>query len=126
MEAGAQTSRIYGGVIRLANRVTRTPHTDVASGALAVVPALFTAVTFALLFAQPIATLLRDWWTLPEAGHGMLLAPVAIWLAYKSGIRRDAVANPALGLAMLVLAVLARYAGGLAAELFTMRASILL
>ena len=126
MEAGAQTSRIYGGVIRLATRVTRTPHTDVASGALALVPAVCTAVMFALLFAQPIATLLRDWWTLPEAGHGMLLAPVAIWLAYKSGIRRDAVANPGLGLAMLVFAVLARYAGGLAAELFTMRASMLL
>ena len=126
MESGTQTSRIYGGVIRLANRVTRTPHTDAASGALALVPALCTVVAFALLFAQPIASLLRDWWTLPEAGHGMLLAPVAIWLAFKSGIRRDAIANPALGLAMLVFAVLARYAGGLAAELFTMRVSILL
>src|SRR5256885_16658509 len=114
MEAGTQTSRIYGGVIRLATRVTRTPHTDVSSGALALVPAICTAVAFALLFVQPIATLARDWWTLPEAGHGMLLAPVAIWLAYKSGIRRDAVGNPSLGLVMVIRAGLARYAGGLA------------
>lgn len=126
MEASAPTSRISGGVIRLATRVTRTPHADAASGALALVPAVCTAVAFALLFAQPIATLVRDWWTLPDAGHGMLLAPVAIWLAYKSGIRRDAVGNPSLGIAILIFAVLARYTGGLAAELFTMRASILL
>jgi exosortase len=126
MEAGAPTSRISGGVIRLASRVTRTPHTDAASGALALVPAVCTTAAFVLLFAQPIASLAHDWWTLPEAGHGMLLAPVAIWLAYKSGIRRDAVGNPGLGIAMLILAVLARYAGGLAAELFTMRASMLL
>jgi exosortase len=126
MEVGAPTSRITGGVIRLASRVTRTPHTDVLSGTLALVPAICTAVAFVLLFAQPIITLMRDWWRLPEAGHGMLLAPVAIWLAYKTGIRRGAVANPGLGLVMLAIAVLARYAGGLAAELFTMRASILL
>jgi exosortase len=126
MDAGAQTSRISGGVIRLATSVTRTPHADAASGALALIPAVCTAAAFVLLFAQPIATLARDWWTLPDAGHGMLLVPVAIWLAYKSGIRRDAVGNPGLGLAILICAVLARYAGGLAAELFTMRASILL
>jgi exosortase len=89
-------------------------------------PAALTAVAFLLLFAQPLALLVRDWWTLPEAGHGLLLAPVAIWLAWKSGIRADAAGNVGLGLGMLIAAVLFRYMGGLAAELFTMRASIVL
>lgn len=73
-----------------------------------------------------MALLLRDWWTLPEAGHGLLLAPVAIWLAWKSGIRANAAPNETLGIIMLVLAVVIRYMSGLAAELFTMRASMVL
>jgi exosortase len=85
-----------------------------------------TAVAFALLFWQPMTLLLRDWWLIPEAGHGLLLAPVAIWLAWKAGIRRDAAGNVGLGLILLVAAVLLRFVAGLAAELFTMRASIVL
>ena len=38
-----------------------------------------TAGLFVFLFYQPAAGLLIDWWTLPEAGHGLLLGPVAIW-----------------------------------------------
>jgi exosortase len=91
-----------------------------------VLPAALTAIAFVLLFATPMYLLARDWWTLPEAGHGLLLAPVAAWLAWKSGIRRDAVGNVALGVAMLIFAVLIRYMAGLAAELFSMRASIVL
>ncbi|MEP6998830.1 MAG: exosortase/archaeosortase family protein [bacterium] len=99
---------------------------DPRAGAQQLLPATVTAVTFALLFAQPFAQLVRDWWTLPEAGHGLLLAPVAMWLAWKAGIRRDAVGNPGMGVAVLVLAILLRYMAGLAAELFTMRASIVM
>src|SRR5436190_24091033 len=53
-------------------------------------PFLATAGAFAILFAKPITLLVRDWWTLPEAGHGLLLAPVAIFIAWRSGIRSDA------------------------------------
>jgi exosortase len=84
------------------------------------------ALLFAVLFARPFVTLLDDWWNNPDAGHGLLLAPVAGWLAWRS---RDAVAaRPAraAGLAILGAAVLLRYVSGLAAELFTMRASMLL
>lgn len=90
------------------------------------VPALVTSLFFALLFAQPFSTLVRDWWSLPEAGHGLLLAPVAMWLAWKSGIRADASPNRMLGLAVLILAVFVRCAAGLAAELFTMRGSMVM
>jgi exosortase len=109
------------------NSATRPGRFDVASlWSVERVPAAVTAVVFAALFAQPFATLARDWWTLPEAGHGLLLAPVSVWLAWRSGIRKGATASPALGIALLVFAVFVRCAAGLAAELFTMRASIVM
>jgi exosortase len=89
-------------------------------------PFLVTALAFVVLFAQPINLLVRDWWNVPEAGHGLLLAPVAIWLAWRAGIRADAAPNRLLGVGLLVFAVLVRAAAGLAAELFTMRASIVM
>jgi exosortase len=85
-----------------------------------------TAAAFLLLFAEPLRTLARDWWTDPEAGHGLLLFPVALWLAWRRGWEGDARPQPALGLAVLIAAVLLRYLSGLAAELFTMRVSLLL
>src|SRR5678815_5799064 len=63
---------------------------------------LATAATFAILFAKPLFLLGRDWWTLPEAGHGLLLGPVAIWLAWRSGIREAAAPNHGFGFAVLL------------------------
>ncbi len=91
-----------------------------------VLPAALTALAFVILFAQPFTTLVNDWWTLPEAGHGLLLGPVAVWLAWNTGIREGATPNRAVGVAILVFAVLLRIASGLAAELFTMRGSMLI
>jgi exosortase len=84
------------------------------------------AIAFAALFARPASLLVRDWLNDPDAGHGLLLVPVAIWIAWRSGIRKDATPNPVLGVSMLAFAVLIRYASGLAAELFTMRMSMVL
>jgi exosortase len=92
----------------------------------ALLPLIATALTFAVLFARPIDMLVRDWWTVPEAGHGLLLAPVAIWLAWRSGIDLSAKPNRAVGVFLLVTAVLIRLASGLAAELFTMRGSMVI
>ena len=92
----------------------------------ALVPLALTAALFAILFAKPFTLLVRDWWTSPEAGHGLLLAPVAIWLAWRSGISPDARPDRAVGVAVLIIAVLVRCASGLAAELFTMRGSMVL
>lgn len=88
--------------------------------------AVVTAVAFILLFAEPMALLVRDWWSLPEAGHGLLLAPVAVWLAWRSGLRPTARPNRAVGLSMIIVAVVIRYVSGLAAEQFTMRESMVL
>jgi exosortase len=89
-------------------------------------PAIATAAAFLALFAQPLVLLVQDWWALPEASHGLLLAPAAVWLAWRSGIREGAVPNHALGIVILVTAVILRYISGLAAELFTMRESMVL
>ncbi len=91
-----------------------------------VLPVVVTAAAFLALFAQPLVLLVQDWWTLPEAGHGLLLAPAALWLAWRSGIAERASPNRALGLAIIILAVFIRYVSGLAAELFTMRESMFL
>lgn len=95
------------------------------TGPARLAPLVIGALAFLVLFQAPIATLFGDWWNDPEASHGLLLAPLALWLAWKAGIRKDAVSRPVLGLAILVAAVLLRYVSGLAAEIFTMRMSLL-
>lgn len=92
----------------------------------AALPFAAAALAFVVLFAQPAGLLARDWWNDPEAGHGLLLAPLAVWLAWRRGRVRDARPAPVLGSALLVSAVLLRYVAGLAAELFTLRFSMVL
>ncbi len=41
---------------------------------------LLTAALFALLFVEPAGNVARAWWTDPEAGHGLLLAPLGVFL----------------------------------------------
>ena len=89
-------------------------------------PLLLTALAFALLFAKPITLLARDWWNDPEAGHGLLLAPAAVWLAVRRGRVEGSRGQACLGLAVLALALAMRLAGELAAELFTMRLSVVM
>jgi exosortase len=89
-------------------------------------PLIAAAIAFLILFWSPITTLFRDWWSDPDAGHGLLLGPVAVYLALKSGIDPSARAQRRLGLGILLTAVLFRYVSSLAAELFTMRASMVL
>lgn len=89
-------------------------------------PQVVTAALFLLLFWQPLITLGRDWWNDPESSHGLLLGPLALYLAWSRGRAPGARAQTALGLAVLTAAVVLRYLSGLAAELFTMRASLLL
>lgn len=87
-------------------------------------PALIAGLAFVVLFYTPFSTLLRDWWNDPEAQHGLLLGPLAVFLAWRSGIGKDAEPQPLLGLGILASAVVLRYASALAAELFTMRLSL--
>jgi exosortase len=89
-----------------------------------IAPVAVAAIAFALLFADPARTLARDWWSNPDAGHGLLLFPVSLWLAWKAGLVAGHQPSPRLGTLLLVGAVALRYLSGLAAELFTMRFSM--
>ncbi|HEX6641892.1 MAG TPA: exosortase/archaeosortase family protein [Thermoanaerobaculia bacterium] len=87
-------------------------------------PVVLAIVAFAVLYAQPMSLLVRDWWNDPEAGHGLLLGPLALFLAWKRGLVQPQ-PQRVLGMVLLVGSVLLRYMSGLAAELFTMRMSML-
>jgi exosortase len=87
-------------------------------------PLLFAAITFAILFAKPSVLLASDWWNDPDAGHGLLLAPLALWLGWKRGLV-PVEPRRAHGLLILSGGVALRYLSGLAAELFTMRLSMI-
>ena len=89
-------------------------------------PFLFTAIAFVVLFLHPMTLLARDWWNDPDAGHGLLLFPIAVWLVWRSGLRAERAPSHLLGTVMIVGAVGLRYLSGLAAELFTMRMSMVL
>ena len=92
----------------------------------ALTPHVVTAAFFLVFFWQPLITLGRDWWNDPESSHGLLLGPLALYLAWSRGRAPSARPQPQLGLALLAGAIVLRYLSGLAAELFTMRVSLLL
>lgn len=89
-----------------------------------VAPLLVAAAAFLILFANPLRLLAIDWWTDPDAGHGLLLAPLALWLAWRSGLVTERRPQRLLGAVLLGGSVVLRYLAGLAAEMFTMRLSI--
>ncbi len=89
-----------------------------------VAPIVLAVAAFIAVFAGPIQGLTTQWWDDPDAGHGLLLFPVSLWLAWQAGLRSDARPNVALGSAILFAAMLLRALGGLAAEFFTQRFSI--
>ena len=88
-------------------------------------PVVVAGLAFLVCFWRPMLTLGQDWWTDPNAGHGLLLFPVAVYMAWRRGIVAEPRPQHALGLWLLALSVLVRYLSGLAAELFTMRMSLL-
>ena len=67
-----------------------------------VLPLALALVAFVLLFYKPAMLLARDWWNDPEAGHGLLLAPAAVWLAWKKGLVAERAPSVVLGLVILV------------------------
>lgn len=109
---------------------TLKPDLSLAAGIVrrpeAALPAAAALIAFVVLFIQPARSLALDWWNNPDAGHGLLLAPLALWLAWRRGLAPDRKGQMVLGSVVLLGAVVLRYLSGLAAEIFTMRFSILL
>lgn len=104
-----------------AQRVEEAP-----ASLLRYLPWILLGITFLVLFWRPAVLLGRDWWNDPESGHGLLLAPVSVWLAWKAGLLADREPSVLLGVLLLVGAVLLRSVSELAAELFTMRMSMVM
>jgi len=88
-------------------------------------PLLVGGLAFAWLYWEPFATLVWDWWRDPEAGHGLLLGPLSVFLMYRSGLATERRAQPLLGLTLLAGAVALRITSALAAEQYTMRLSFI-
>ena len=92
------------------------------------VPLGVALVLFAALYAKPAFLLVRDWTNFdnPDSGTGLLLAPLAFWFAYQTGLKAYRKPAMALGVALLLASIGLRYVSDLAAELFTMRVSMLM
>lgn len=98
-----------------------SPDPSVPAGLLLLLGGLY-----AVLYAGPFANTATTWWNDPDSGHGLLLAPLAVWLAWKAGRAPGARAMPVLGIVALLVAVALRYVAALAAEPFVGRFSMLL
>jgi exosortase len=84
---------------------------------------VLTLIAFGALFGAAFVSLITDWWRNPEASHGLIIGPLAIWLAWR---RRERTRTPNMmaGSALLVGAVLLRLLAGMAAEPYTLRLSM--
>ena len=103
---------------------TPAPAATVASSDLRL-PLWAALAAFGALFAPTLGGLAREWWVNPDAGHGLLLVPLAAWLGYRVGIDHTSRPAPWAGLVVLVGSVLLRFAGALAVELFSQRVALL-
>ena len=81
------------------------------------------AISFAflLLFQETIKDLLVDWANDPDYGHGLLLLPIAIYLAWRSRLLGDWTPSRIAGGVILAAAVALFWLGTIAAEFFTRR-----
>jgi len=83
------------------------------------------AAPLALLFGGTVWELIQDWAVDPEYGHGFLMLPIAVVLAWKKRLSRPRPAT-VTGLLLLAVAVAVFLLGVLAAEYFTRRMAMLL
>jgi hypothetical protein len=102
-----------------------TPHSGpmpIAWPAIGVATAV--TATFLLLYGQTLSELLADWSRSGEYGHGFLLLPIALWLAWKGSLEKPR-PSPLWGLIALVATVSLFLLGSIAAEFFTRRIAVL-
>lgn len=85
-----------------------------------------TAALFFACFTPVIIDLVRAWLNIPDAAHGILIAPVAIWLAWRTGLVSDARPAPWVGSAIVVIAVIINLLGRVAGVETVPRAALLL
>ena len=93
------------------------PRNGVAVASLAV------AASFTILFGSALLSLLGDWVTSGEYGHGFILLPVSVWLARSRVV--EARPGRRAGLIALAVSVGLFLLGMLAGESFTQRIGVL-
>jgi exosortase len=85
-----------------------------------------TGVAFLLCFTPVIIGLVQAWLNIPDAAHGLLIAPVAVWLAWRTGIVSNARPMVAIGVLVVVVAVALNVLGQVAGVATVPRAAFLL
>src|SRR5215475_14534342 len=87
-----------------------------------------TTVFVLILFGAVLADMARDWWNEPSLSQGMLLPPLALYIAWLH--RRKTLSIPAIldtrGLLLITAACLIFLLGKLATEFFLMRFSFVI
>jgi exosortase len=105
-------------------RISFTTLTD-AQTVSAWLPIALSVVAFVWLFVHPAIGLAEDWITDPgNNGYGLLLAPVAIWLAWRSGLAPETNPSVRWGTALLIFSMLLRGVASLAVEFYSLRVSM--
>ena len=85
-----------------------------------------TSALFLACFAPVIVGLVEAWLSLPDAAHGILIAPVAVWLAWRAGPLENPQPARWLGGAIVSVAVVANLFGRVAGVETIPRAAFLL
>jgi exosortase len=85
-----------------------------------------TAGLFLACFAPVIVGLVKAWISLPDAAHGILIAPVALWLAWRSGPIAEIRPARWAGSVLILIAVFANLFGRVAGVETIPRAAFLL
>jgi exosortase len=86
---------------------------------------LLLAALLLLVFRTALTTLVGDWWTDPDSDRGLLLAPLAIYLAVRIGLHPLRRPQPALGLTILGAALALRLGAEVAVERYALHLSLL-
>lgn len=66
---------------------------------------IITLGAFFLCFWGAIYDLVRSWFTIPDAEHGLLIAPIAIWLAWRDGVAKHTNPAPKWGATIIALGI---------------------
>src|SRR4029453_18079442 len=100
-ESGAAVANPEVPADTLAARSIKKIFKSPFEGSVPYAPIALAVFSFLILFWSPMVTVVGDWWYDPEAGHGLLLGPLALILMWKRGIDRSSRPQPFIGLLLL-------------------------
>jgi exosortase len=87
--------------------------------------AIVLGVLLLSLFGLPLATLARRWWIDPDYSHGFVIAALCVFLAGRAWVKEKEDEGTLAGLALLVPGLALYLLGVAAAEIFSVRVSLL-